>query len=268
MKTILSIIFIVLLLSFKTTSAQIPNNDFETWVSSPWSDEQLQDWTSLYSELLPSMIVKDADAYSGNFSMHMYNGVFDSYAYTSFSLQEKPVSLRGYVKGSVEAGDSIYIRVVLYEQSLPVDSGRWVGYNGFDAFTQVSVSISQNSPNADSALVYVSGGTHENTEIKVDLMTLDFESAVPPEPAFSFLSASPNPFIDQVTLHLFLTSEFNGEISIIDVLGRKMISIPAALVSKGENEIPLNTSSLPSGNYWCVFSSEKEVGRIRMVKAN
>jgi hypothetical protein len=128
--------------------------------------------------------------------------------------------------------------------------------------------MSQNSPVADSALIYVSGGTHGNTQIKVDLMTLDFESGVPPEPTFSFLSASPNPFTDQVTLHVYLANNFDGEISMIDVLGRKMISFPSTSLKKGENEMVLNTSSLPAGNYWCLFSSGKELSRIRLNKAN
>lgn len=267
MKNPVTLSFIVLLLNISIASAQIPNYDFESWTSYPDWSEHLDEWTSFYSELIAPMIYKDNDAYSGTYSMLMYNGVFASYAYTSFAIQEKPTSLRAFVKGSVESGDSIYIRVVLYKQALPVDSGRWVGHNGFDAFTPVTVLISQYSNDADSALIYVNGGTHANTEIKVDLMTFDFGSGVPPEPTFSFLSASPNPFTDQVTLHVFLSNEFDGEISIIDALGRKIISIPAVLLTKGENEMVLNTSSLPSGNYWCVFSSGNELGRIRLIKA-
>ena len=59
----------------------------------------------------------------------------------------------------------------------------------------------------------------------------------------------PNPAKDQLKIHLFTNDDENGEVFIMDISGRALISMPVQLF-EGENSISMNTSELPSGIYF------------------
>src|SRR5947207_4386532 len=117
------ILFLLVILSIKFSSAQIPNSDFENWTITPlW--EELDGWTSFYSDFVLPCISKDTDAYSGSFAVYFNNFAIPSFAYTSFPISSKPDLLRAFVKATVAADDSIYIRVILYNSLQATDSGK------------------------------------------------------------------------------------------------------------------------------------------------
>ncbi len=61
--------------------------------------------------------------------------------------------------------------------------------------------------------------------------------------------AYPNPAKDRVNLEVSMTRATNANISVVDMLGREVISLGEVNLSTGKNTFELNTSSLSNGAY-------------------
>lgn len=73
----------------------------------------------------------------------------------------------------------------------------------------------------------------------------------PSQPAIEMV-LSPNPAKSMVNVQLKSDAETNGQIALLDITGKTVFSIDAQLFA-GQNDIPLNISSLPNGIYLCQF---------------
>lgn len=83
------------------------------------------------------------------------------------------------------------------------------------------------------------------------------------------LSAYPNPFKSTLSLKYKLSSSGNVEISIIDINGRLIQSLPQGNVAAGEYSIDFNGSNIVAGNYFAKLSVNGElVNTTKVVKAN
>ena len=263
------ILSLLVIFSIKFSSAQIPNSDFENWTITPlW--EELDGWTSFYGDFVVPCISKDTDSYSGSFAAYFNNFSIPSYAYTSFPLSAKPGLLRAFVKANVAAGDSIYIRVVLYHSSEATDSGKWVGYSNLDNYTEVTIPISQNNPDADSALVDIRGGNNSNTDMLVDNLSLDFSSQVPrsPLPPTLSFSASPNPFSDFLQFNINSSLGTTISMRLFNDGGKAILQFGKLKINEGENTMVLPTQNLPSGVYHCIFYYGAIHASLRLLKVD
>lgn len=262
------ILVLVVIFSLKFSSAQIPNNDFENWTSTPlW--EELDGWVSFYGDFVLPCISKDPDAYSGNFAAYFNNFGIPSYAYTSFPISLKPDLLRAFVKANVTPGDSIYIRVILYHSSQSTDSGKWVGYSDLDNYTEVIVPISQNNPDADSALIDIRGGNYSGTDMLVDLMSLDFGSQVhsPFSLTLSF-SASPNPFSDFIQFIVNSSLSRTVTMKLFNAAGKAIFQFDDLEINEGENTILLPAQNLAAGIYHCILHDGAIHASLQLLKVN
>ncbi len=190
MKNLFAFLFLI---SAFVTSAQIPNSSFELWDNQP----RLQLWaTNSYPLTLPPynpyVVVKDTDHYSGSFSANLIgNGVFHSYAKTTFAIAQHPASLSLHYKinfppcvndqGNFEK-DTVSILVEILNNTAVVDSGYW-SYNGNNNLTwsQLIIPVSKNSSVFDSCRITIAGGkvyggcgfAAAATEFKVDALELN-----------------------------------------------------------------------------------------------
>lgn len=83
------------------------------------------------------------------------------------------------------------------------------------------------------------------------------------------LSAYPNPFKSTLSLKYKLSGSGNVEISIIDINGRLIQSLPQGNVAAGEYSIDFNGSNIVAGNYFAKVSVNGElVNTTKVVKAN
>jgi hypothetical protein len=76
--------------------------------------------------------------------------------------------MTGYIKSTISSGDTAIIHVDLFSGSNIVDSGNWYETSSTAGYTKIKIPISQNSSSVDSALIRISGGKKQNTELYVD----------------------------------------------------------------------------------------------------
>lgn len=151
-----------------------PNHDFESWsgqLPSSWQTNSCPACVPAYETYI---VQQDTMAYQGQFAAKfIYNNVYAAWAENTFSISSHPAHLAAYVKCNLAAGDSVLIRIRLFNNNVPVDSGEWYGTASIANYTQVVIPISQNSTQADMAKIYIEGGNvnaspGNNTELWVD----------------------------------------------------------------------------------------------------
>lgn len=172
--------------------AQIPNNDFENWDNQP---VPLQWETNSHPLTLPAfnpyIVVRDTDRYSGNFCANLIgNGVFHSWARTTFPISHHPLSLSLYYKLSFppcvnDLGyfqqDTVSVLVEILQNGNRVDSG-YVEFKGGSNFiwSPLNIPVSNNNPQFDSCRITITGGkiyggcgfAAAATEFKIDHLSL------------------------------------------------------------------------------------------------
>jgi len=266
MKKLLLFCFAIFLFT-KESSSQIPNGDFEDW----WYTGQgtiLSGWQSFYPDFGIPCINPDTEAYSGDRAVRFNNLGISSYAYSKFPITTKPLALTAFVKANVASGDSISIRVVLYQSSQAVDSGRWVGYSVLGSYTQVTVPISNTNASADSALIDIRGGNNQATDMLVDQLEFNFNLQVPNPSGTSTFSfaASPNPFNGILQIMINSLADDVITLKLSDAEGRAVMQFDDLKILKGTNTISLTTTALAAGIYHCVLFDKNQHASIGLLK--
>jgi hypothetical protein len=242
-------------------SAQIPNHDFENWTDAGFYDV-CDEWITNYGDFVPVSAQKDSDAYSGFLAAKLINYAVDAFLYSGFPVTFHPHHLTAFIKGNVAANDSIFMNVILYKNGLPIDSGKWVSYNSISAYTQEMAVISTDSPDADSAYIYFSGGHESDTWMLVDQLQFDdVTNAIPAATADPDPIVIANPF--HTNLSLKINTEAGGMLQIINPSGQEIYS---GKFAPGLQELEVNLAGHTNGIYLCVFNTEKTVRMLKVVK--
>ena len=179
MKLIAFVSIITLLVGCtKTNNPQeiipIPNGDFENWDNSL----TLLSWQANSCPLCVQaieryIVIKDPNSYNGLFAAKfIYNNSFTAWAINNFSIPKHPSIMTGYVKSNMISMDTVRINISLYKNMVLVDSGSWVNVSSIANYTKIDIPISQNSSDADSALIRIEGGKKTGTEFWVDNLYL------------------------------------------------------------------------------------------------
>ena len=79
------------------------------------------------------------------------------------------------------------------------------------------------------------------------------------------ISASPNPFSDDILIQLTSTESVESRLMITDALG-KTVSIQNAPILKGDNTISLKTNTLSHGMYFISIKIGDKMATLKMVK--
>lgn len=242
-------------------SAQIPNHDFENWTDAGLYDI-CDEWITNYGDFVPVSAQKDSDAYSGFLAAHLVNYAVDAYLFSGFPVTFHPHHLTAFIKGNVGVSDSVFMNVILYKNGLPVDSGKWVSYVSISAYTQEMAVISTNSPDADSAYIYFSGGHESDTWMLVDQLQFDdVTNGIPAASTDPVAIAVANPFHSELSLKI--STETGGVLQIINASGQEVHS---RKFSAGPQDINVNLEGQANGIYLCVFNTEKSVRMLKVVK--
>jgi hypothetical protein len=154
---------IVLQSCIKQTSlpaSDLPNGDFEGWTT----NDALQGWTTnSCPECTPSynsyVVQKTTEAYHGQYAVKiLYNGVYTTVASNVFPVSTHPKELTGYVKCTMNENDTVSVTVQVFSHNSLVDSGKWVNTVSIQQYKKFTIPISQNSADADSMLITITGG--------------------------------------------------------------------------------------------------------------
>ena len=79
-------------------------------------------------------------------------------------------------------------------------------------------------------------------------------------------SLFPNPFQSSITLSFLLSDAKNSSITIYDVTGRTILTIPLQELQKGKNKISVDLSELTRGIYFCRLASTGNMKALKLVK--
>jgi hypothetical protein len=142
----------------------IPNGDFEQWSTVNY----LQDWNTNSCPLcVPPIntytVQRVTDAYDGQFAAKfIYNGVYAATAENKFQVHGHPVSVSAFVKITIYGADTTMIKIKLFKNLAVIDSGQWLGLSSIGSYTKITIPITQNALQADSALISIRGGNKSN----------------------------------------------------------------------------------------------------------
>lgn len=158
----------------KDTASQqnisIPNGDFELWDNMPillyWQTNSCPACDPPWETYI---VQKVTDAFSGQFAAKLINNnVYSSFAYNKFSISLHPTHLTGYIKSTIASSDTVFIHIDIFSGNNIVDNGNWYETLSTSNYTKIEIPISQNASSADSALIRITGGKNQNTELYVD----------------------------------------------------------------------------------------------------
>ncbi len=82
---------------------------------------------------------------------------------------------------------------------------------------------------------------------------------------FSLSQNYPNPFNNSTTFRFWSDRPQAVRLEVFDITGKSVMVPFSGAVSVGEQSVTINASDLPSGNYFAVFSGEKQRVTRKMV---
>ncbi len=157
----------------------IPNGSFENWDSMYLPDNWKTNSCPLcLGPFIQDVVQRDAGAFTGTFAAKfIYNQVYAAWAENKFSISIHPSNLVAFIKCNLSGTDTVLIKISLLHNSAIVDSGRWTGTTFIGSYSQINIPITQNSTQADSAIIFIRGGQgigfpSNGTEFLVDKLEL------------------------------------------------------------------------------------------------
>ncbi len=270
----------LLLVSSINLNAQIPNNGFEDWTNFGIYDDP-NGWATMNSLSISSFhsCTKSTDHFPaavGNYSLRLENNtsltqttgsygltVTDTMAYPfqpTFPIVGHPTSLCGYYKYLPQNGDSLWIKILLFdngimildEQIVAIASSSWSSftipfstYNSADSATIMMAAFYPNGPldepNGNSVL-YVDNLSFDNPITGIFSLKADINNFVTyPNPANSFF------YIDFKN-----ENQANLKVTVSNTLGQ---IIKSEILQNNQQEIDI--SDFKGGTYFLEIKSEE-----------
>ena len=287
MKKFTIILTVLIALTIKL-NAQIPNNGFENWTTigsyenpTGWATSNSLSAGTFYS------CTKSTDHYPvnvGSYSIRLENNtsltqltggygmaITDTMAYPfkpAFPIVGSPTSLCGYYKYNAFNNDSMFIRIVFFNNSV------MLGYNtfitGITTAAWTSFILPLTYPTADSATMYFSAfypsgptdGPNGNSILYVDNLSfnnlINSVSKNPSENAF--INFYPNPASTIVTLNIDNIDKQDLTLNIYNIMG----SLVKTEIFK-QNQQQINVSDLSNGIYVVEIKSKELTGKQKLI---
>ncbi len=275
-----TIVLTVLIAMTITTYGQIPNSGFENWAT-VGSYENPTDWATMNASCAGPFYscTKSTDHYPvsvGNYSIRVENNtsltqmtggygiaITDTMAYPfqpAFPIIGNPTSLCGYYQYNSMNNDSMFIRIVFFENSI------MLGYNTFitgittSAWTSFTLPLTY--PAADSATLYISAyypssqfdSPKGNSVLYVDNLSFDNLITSVSEQSFKNITFSlfPNPAYDIVNIEIDKTNKVDLTLNIYNVVGTL---VKSEIIKQSQRQI--NVGDLSNGIYMVEIKSEE-----------
>ena len=273
--TIILTVFIALTIS---ANAQIPNSGFETWATTG-SYEEPTGWATMNPACSGPFYsaTKSTDHYPasvGNYSIRVENNTsltqftggfgmamtnaFDYPFKPAFPIVGSPTSLCGYYKYTSLNNDSMFIRIVFFQNSIQLGYNTFV--TGISASDWTSFILPLTYPSADSATLYVSAlwfssqtsGPKGNSVLYVDNLSFDNLIYSIPEQTVknALFSLYPNPASDIVSFNIDNTNNAELTINIYNVIGTLVKS-----ETLKQNNQQINIGDINNGIYMVAVKS-------------
>ncbi len=264
------LIISAILICFRFSYGQLPNNSFETW------NAGLPDgW---FAALIPgyNILEQSNDAHSGSYCaklnvVDISGNPYGSSLYTGdVNGLTTPIN---YVPGSVDfwykmttlGGDQLSAVVFVYGGGNMIGLGS-IQLNSAAAYTQASLPVlnltgatSADSINVTFIINNPAGATHIGTTAQVDDVTLTVTSGINSANNTSSAALVINPNIINDVLNLNYESKIQGSITVsIYSTNGKMVKSFNTEVTKGVNRIACDLNDIANGSYICNLKSERK----------
>jgi hypothetical protein len=264
MKKSTLLIFAVALIMGTSLMAQVPNGDFETWVPTPSNGEQPEGWMAAFNTATFANVFKVEGRTGLGAELRVLElpefGVVAPMLITEpFAVNQRHAKVTGFLKGAPQGNDSLSIFVGFYTNSENL-VGAGFGFIGqaiadFSPFTVNIFYSSAETP--DSCLISFILGNSTVTGTIGSSYTIDdvaFSGIAGQEelsPVFAGIGqAYPNPAASEITIPFELQSGDEISVSIFDISGKILQRQAAQRYLPGANQIKVNVSDLPAGNYF------------------
>lgn len=252
--------------SFIGTTANVPNADMEAW--SIETRNKAVSWVSpddFYNQDSP-MVEQTTDAYSGSYAVKLSNKLGNSGGFARLKVGDSlnnwnpvfPVDFNhekmyGYLKFTPDAGDTLFVRVAMYENGIQMGWGELRFKDPLTNYTLFELPINYSAGNADSCLVEFSiyknnGGNPGSSFAFID--NLSFDGILLPtqnvgieEITANEVSIFPNPTEGPITVEFEKIPSDKISVMVVDLNGRVLLNEEHLLSS---NQLKININSLPS----------------------
>lgn len=260
----------------------LPNGDFEDWTI-----YGLYGWTS-NNTAFNTFILQSSNAHSGSSAAEGVT-IADTASALSPDLrlvlptEVVPGALDGYYRFIPSVNDKFFVSVKAYKDSAVVAQGSFTDSNAVMSYQPFRVNIfpvpGMSDSLTDSLTIDVtllpgdSGVFHTGTSYLVDdfsfgkLTSVSWKSTGVPA-KFRLFQNYPNPFNPTTTIVYDVPRKSNVDVSLYDILGRKVAVLVSGERSSGEYRVVFNGSRFASGVYFCRmqagnFSSVKKLMLIK-----
>ncbi len=275
-KSTFFIMALALLFGFSVT-AQVNNGGFENWVPTASGGEQPEGWMALFnSEGFANVLkVEGRTGFAAELKAVEFPGlgvVSPTLMSEPFAVNQRYAKLTGYLKGAPQGSDTLMFIVSMYIGSEEL-VGAGVGFVRqtiveFSPFTTNIFYSGTQTP--DSCTITFLLGNSTTTATLGSSYTIDdlaFEGIAGQEelsPVFAGVGqAYPNPVASELTIPFELQSADEISITVFDISGKLLQRKAAQRFTPGANQIKLNVSELPTGNYFYTLTPSDGISTSR-----
>lgn len=275
-KSTFFIMALALLFGFSVT-AQVNNGGFENWVPTASGGEQPEGWMALFnSEGFANVLkVEGRTGFAAELKAVEFPGlgvVSPTLMSEPFAVNQRYAKLTGYLKGAPQGSDTLMFIVSMYIGSEEL-VGAGVGFVRqtiveFSPFTTNIFYSGTQTP--DSCTITFLLGNSTTTATLGSSYTIDdlaFEGIAGQEelsPVFAGVGqAYPNPVASELTIPFELQSADEISITVFDITGKILQRQAAQHFMPGANQIKLNVSELPTGNYFYTLTPSDGISTSR-----
>ena len=135
----------------------VPNGSFENWTALLPENWTTNSCPACAAPFMTDIVQADSDTCAGNLAAKFYYIVYPAWAENRFSISAHPLNLTACVKCNLFGTDTVMIKVSLLHNSLVVDSGQWISTSSINNYSSITLPLTQNSLQVDSAVIYIQG---------------------------------------------------------------------------------------------------------------
>jgi hypothetical protein len=264
MKKCTFLILALVLFIGTSLTAQVPNGGFENWVPSQGGGEQPEGWFAPFNtDTLAN--VRKVEGRSG-FGAELaavelpgFGAVASILLSEPFVVNQRHAKFTGYIKGAPQGNDTLSIFVGMYKNSEEiVGAGFGFASQTFTDFAPFTVNVFYGGAETPDScqITFVLGNslataTPGSSYIIDDVAFSGIAGQEELSPVFAGLGqAYPNPAASELTIPFELQSADEISVAVFDISGKMLQRQAAHRFMPGANQIKMNVSDFPTGNYF------------------
>jgi hypothetical protein len=242
------------------SQAQIPNGDFESWITDAGGNLNPQYWETMNDT--PNVSVhRYSPGNGGNYAMRVtpidVGLTIPGTAILEFTVNSRPTSLKGSIKSNIPSGEEAVIYIMFYKDTsiiayptactFRIDTS----YSNYIEFILPITYTNGEIPDSCTLVIMAGKSSSPNaaTELIIDDLFFSTASSEISSVETAFISCYPNPASDISRISIVLTETSPVTVEIRDLQGKKVMTQDAGILHSGSAEIEVDVRDLAAGTY-------------------